>query len=359
MLKLNVMHTKTPNTHGTWNPCPTIKVNKSKEEFEDIYQILGPNEDGDEEDIIVDTNVTDIVNALADRHLSGEPSFMHTLNLDTMYAPEFFEYVNADNYQQPLQPLVPTLTMAYLCGQLRALYVKFEKIVEVDLPELNIDWSVKVNKSKEEFEDIYQIIGPNEDGDEEDIMVDTNVTDIANALADRHPSGEPSFMHILNFDTMYAPKFLDLAFYDLFGIVIGTTPPVVVDVSLIKRQYCWVIRKYNGSHTCTTTIIFQDHTKLDSETIAEAINSLVEADPSLKVKYHGWLSKKTIEKIFHGWKAYKAFPTWFEVIMAKELSAAVDPDKTQTASLFYRLDATQRTQNISMASSHSLDLNPH
>ncbi|RYQ84980.1 hypothetical protein Ahy_B10g104486 isoform B [Arachis hypogaea] len=56
------------------------------------------------------------------------------------------------------------------------------------------------------------------------------------------------------------------------------------EVSMISRKYCWVIRRYNGIHTCTRATISQDHSKLDSNTIAEAIKPLVEADSSLKVK---------------------------------------------------------------------------
>ncbi|RYR13980.1 hypothetical protein Ahy_B04g070687 isoform B [Arachis hypogaea] len=58
----------------------------------------------------------------------------------------------------------------------------------------------------------------------------------------------------------------------------------IKEVSMISRKYCWVIRRYNGSHTCTRATISQDHSKLDSITIAEVIKPLVEADPSLKVK---------------------------------------------------------------------------
>ncbi|RYQ89461.1 hypothetical protein Ahy_B09g096091 isoform B [Arachis hypogaea] len=56
------------------------------------------------------------------------------------------------------------------------------------------------------------------------------------------------------------------------------------EVSMISRKHCWVVRRYNGSHTCTRSTISQDHSKLDSNTITEAIKPLVEADPSLKVK---------------------------------------------------------------------------
>ncbi|XP_057720291.1 uncharacterized protein LOC130934771 [Arachis stenosperma] len=89
----------------------------------------------------------------------------------------------------------------------------------------------------------------------------------------------------------------------------------LIRVSLISRRYCWVIRRYNGSHTCTRATISQDHSKLDSITIAEAIKPLVEADPALKVKSvitevqskfnytvsyrKAWLAKqKAVEKIF-------------------------------------------------------------
>ncbi|RYQ99389.1 hypothetical protein Ahy_B07g087338 [Arachis hypogaea] len=180
-----------------------------------------------------------------------------------------------------------------------------KKLLKLINPELNIDWSGYNSKNEEEFEGNYQILGPNEDGDEEDIMVDTDVTDVANVLADRHPFEEPSFMHTLNLDAIHALEFLEYfnsreamivaikeyticrgVDYKAFesepttfyaNVQYGATCDWLIRVSLIKRQYCWVIRKYNGSHTCTNTTIFQDHVKLDSEMIAEAIKSLVEA----------------------------------------------------------------------------------
>ncbi|KAL4287254.1 hypothetical protein AHAS_Ahas19G0167800 [Arachis hypogaea] len=52
----------------------------------------------------------------------------------------------------------------------------------------------------------------------------------------------------------------------------------------IQNARCMVIWKYNGRHTCTMGTFSQDHSKLDSDTIAEVIRPLVETDPSLKVK---------------------------------------------------------------------------
>ncbi|XP_057744639.1 uncharacterized protein LOC130962441 [Arachis stenosperma] len=110
---------------------------------------------------------------------------------------------------------------------------------------------------------------------------------------------------------------------------------------MISRKYCWVIRRYNGSHTCTRATISQDHSKLDSLTIAEVIKPLVKADPSLKVKSviaevqskfnytvsyrKAWLAKqRAVEKIFGGWEAsFEALPIWFEAMCHKEPSAVV------------------------------------
>ncbi|XP_016207119.1 uncharacterized protein LOC107647563 [Arachis ipaensis] len=87
--------------------------------------------------------------------------------------------------------------------------------------------------------------------------------------------------------------------------------------------------------------ISQDHSKLDSITIAEAIKPLVEADSSLKVKSviaevqskfnytmsyrKAWLDKqRAVEKIFGGWEvSYEALPIWFEAMCHKEPSAVV------------------------------------
>ncbi|XP_015961392.1 uncharacterized protein LOC107485380 [Arachis duranensis] len=81
--------------------------------------------------------------------------------------------------------------------------------------------------------------------------------------------------------------------------------------------------------------ISQDHAKLDSDTIAEAMKSLVESDPSIKVKFiianvqarfhytisyrKAWLAKqKSIIKVFGGWEeSYQALLMWFSAIVQK------------------------------------------
>ncbi|RYR36467.1 hypothetical protein Ahy_A09g041432 [Arachis hypogaea] len=44
----------------------------------------------------------------------------------------------------------------------------------------------------------------------------------------------------------------------------------IIRASLIRKKGCWKIRRYNGRHTCTIGTISQDHSKLDSNTVAEA-----------------------------------------------------------------------------------------
>ncbi|XP_072082112.1 uncharacterized protein [Arachis hypogaea] len=58
----------------------------------------------------------------------------------------------------------------------------------------------------------------------------------------------------------------------------------LIRVSKMSRKFCWEIRRYNGSYTCTRTTISQEHSKLDSNIVAEAIKLLVEVDPSIRVK---------------------------------------------------------------------------
>ena len=58
----------------------------------------------------------------------------------------------------------------------------------------------------------------------------------------------------------------------------------LVRASFQKNKYCWEIRKYNSPHTCTRARISQDHTKLDSYTIAKCIKPTVESDSSFMIK---------------------------------------------------------------------------
>ncbi|XP_025616572.1 uncharacterized protein [Arachis hypogaea] len=81
--------------------------------------------------------------------------------------------------------------------------------------------------------------------------------------------------------------------------------------------------------------ISQDHAKLDSDTIADAIRPLVEADPSINVKSviaevqgrfnytvsyrKTWLAKqKAVAKIFGDWEvSYQTLPVWLKVMTVK------------------------------------------
>ncbi|XP_020987457.2 uncharacterized protein LOC107464543 [Arachis duranensis] len=81
--------------------------------------------------------------------------------------------------------------------------------------------------------------------------------------------------------------------------------------------------------------ISQDHAKLDSDTIADAIRPLVEADPTINVKSviaevqgrfnytvsyrKAWLAKqKAVTKIFGDWEvSYQTLPVWLKVMTVK------------------------------------------
>ncbi|XP_016195800.1 uncharacterized protein LOC107636839 [Arachis ipaensis] len=272
------------------------------------------------------------------------------------------------------------------CAQISfiELYIEFEQS-EADRNILREDYN---SDSEEEFKSNYEVVGPDGDEDQGDGSVAPNVTDVANALANEVPFEEPSFMRVLDLEAMHAPEFpeymsaevpfvadgefavgmefssreavikamkeytlrrsVDYRVYESESLTFyakctqyGSGCDCLIRVSMISRKYCWVIRRYNGSHTCTRATISQDHSKLDSNIIAEAIKPLVEAGPSLKVKSviaevqskfnytvsyrKAWLAKqKSVEKLFGGWEAsYEVLPIWFEAMCHKEPSAVV------------------------------------
>ncbi|XP_025692843.2 uncharacterized protein [Arachis hypogaea] len=215
-----------------------------------------------------------------------------------------------------------------------------------------------------------------------------DVADVANTLTNQQPFEEPTFMRSLDLEAMHAPEFPQYINAELpvitdgeftIGMEFSSREAVInamkdytirrgvdyrvhesepttfyakctqygagcdwlIRVSKMSRKYCWEVRRYNGSHTCTRATITQDHLKLDSNTIVKAIKALVEVDPSIKVKSmiaevqlkfnytisyrKTWLAKqKAVESIFRGWEvSYEALPIWFETMCHKEPSVVV------------------------------------
>ncbi|RYR08651.1 hypothetical protein Ahy_B05g076452 [Arachis hypogaea] len=192
------------------------------------------------------------------------------------------------------------------------LYIKFEQF-EADR---NIERKDYNSDSEEEFKSNYEVVGPDGDEDKVDGIIEANVTEVTNALADQYPFEEPSFMRALDLEAMHAPEFSE--YMNAVEILIMTDGEFAVEiefsfreavfmmmkdyticrgidyrvyelelltfyakctqydlgydwlirVSMIRRKYCWVIGRYNGSHTCTRATLSQDHAKLDLNTIA-------------------------------------------------------------------------------------------
>ncbi|RYR13976.1 hypothetical protein Ahy_B04g070687 isoform E [Arachis hypogaea] len=229
------------------------------------------------------------------------------------------------------------------------LYVEFEQS-EADRNIVREDYN---SDSEEEFESNYEFVGPDGDEDQGDGNTAPDVTEVANALANEVPFEEPSFMRVLDLEAMHAPEFPEYMTAEVpmvadgefvVGMEFSSREAVIKAIKdyTIRRSVDYrVIRRYNGSHTCTRATISQDHSKLDSITIAEVIKPLVEADPSLKVKSviaevqskfnytvsyrKAWLAKqRAVEKIFGGWEAsFEALPIWFQAMCHKEPSAVV------------------------------------
>ncbi|XP_016168816.1 uncharacterized protein LOC107611400 [Arachis ipaensis] len=249
------------------------------------------------------------------------------------------------------------------------LYVEFEQS-EADRNILREDYN---SDSEEEFESNYEFVTPDGDEDQGDGTMAPDVTEVANALANEVPchssqdrtdartvqvtgslvqplaeipiitDGEFSIGMEFSFKEAVIKAIKEYTIQRSVDYLVYESEPLtfyakctqygsgcdsLIKVSMIRRKYCWIIRRYNGSHTCTRATISQDHSKLDSIIIAEAIKPLVEADPSLKVKSviaevqskfnytvsyrKAWLAKqRAVEKIFGCWEAsFEALPIW-------------------------------------------------
>ncbi|XP_025670199.1 uncharacterized protein [Arachis hypogaea] len=238
------------------------------------------------------------------------------------------------------------------------LYVEFEQQSwlgavgeEVNVDELrDINWEEDNNDSEEEFEANYEVDDENDDGDLAGNPAVQNETDVIVKAMFAAKDGEfrvrmefGSRESVISTIKSYAiPRGVDYTVYEsepqTFYVKCkgyGAGCDWLIRASLIQKKACWEIRRYNGKHTCTMGTISQDHAKLDSNTIAEAIRPLVEADPSIKVKSiiaevqsrfnytviyrKAWLAKqKSVAKVFDDWKvSYQTLPVWFKAMTVK------------------------------------------
>nr|XP_025611844.1 uncharacterized protein LOC112705214 [Arachis hypogaea] len=237
------------------------------------------------------------------------------------------------------------------------LYVEFEQQSaldavgkEVNVNELgDIHWKEDNNNSKEEFEANYKVDDENDDGD---LAGNSKVQNEANAIVSQHLFGVLSFMRTLDLEAMHAPEFPKFANTGEGNVAVedgefsvrmefGSRESVIsaiksytisrgVDYTMYEAEPQTFYAKCKGVGT-----ISQDHAKLDSDTIADAIRPLVESDPSLKVKsviaevqfrfnytvsYRKALlaKQKAVAKVFGDWKvSYQTLPVWLKAMTVK------------------------------------------
>ncbi|RYR42904.1 hypothetical protein Ahy_A08g039336 [Arachis hypogaea] len=266
------------------------------------------------------------------------------------------------------------------------LYVEFETVVAEGIQnDLEVEddraavYEGMNSDSEEDFEATYEAGDEDEDGD---VGVETAADNVVVHPSISQPMNVPPFMRELDLDAMHAPEFPEYSNIGVadpedgefqIGVEYSSRKSVVAAIrsytiargvdydvyesepqtfyakckmygrgcdwliraSLIRKKGCWEIRRYNGRHTCTTGVISQDHSKLDSDTVAEAIRPLVETEPSIKVKTiiaevqsrfnytisyrKAWLAKqKSIAKVFGDWEeSYQALPWWLLVMVQK------------------------------------------
>ncbi|RYR36057.1 hypothetical protein Ahy_A10g051113 [Arachis hypogaea] len=205
------------------------------------------------------------------------------------------------------------------------LYVEFETVEAEGIQnELEVEddraavYEGMNSDSEEDFEATYEAGDEDEDGD---VGVEKAAHNVVVHPSISQPMNVPPFMRELDLDAMHAPEFLEYSNIGVpdpedgefrIGVEYSSRKSVVAAIrsytiargvdyevyesepqtfyakckmygrgcdwliraSLIRKKGCWEIRRYNGRHTCTTGVISQDHSKLDSDTVAEAIRPL-------------------------------------------------------------------------------------
>ncbi|RYR24804.1 hypothetical protein Ahy_B02g058351 [Arachis hypogaea] len=192
------------------------------------------------------------------------------------------------------------------------LYIEFEQS-EADL---NIELEDYNSDSDDEFESNYEVVDSGGDENQANSTMEVGAAEVANALINQHLFVEPTFICSLNLEAIHAPKFsqymnaVELPVVTDGEFIVGmefssrevmikamkdytirrsidywvyeSEPTTfyakctqygagcdwLIRVSKMCKKYCWEIRRYNGSHTCPRATISQDHSKLDSNTIA-------------------------------------------------------------------------------------------
>ncbi|RYR04501.1 hypothetical protein Ahy_B06g084249 [Arachis hypogaea] len=171
-----------------------------------------------------------------------------------------------------IQGMLSTYYQTRVQTSLIELYVEFEEIQDVDIREPNIDWMGYNTESDGEFEDNYEIVGPTENIEEDDISVEVDVGVVANALVDQHPSEEPSFMHTLNLGTMHAlefPEYINTVFAVVadgefvIGMKFNSKEGVIVAVKRYTIQRGVDYRAYESEPTTFFTKCVQYGTSCD------------------------------------------------------------------------------------------------
>ncbi|RYR75621.1 hypothetical protein Ahy_A01g000184 [Arachis hypogaea] len=230
----------------------------------------------------------------------------------------------------------------YIESRALELYIEFEQLKA----DQNIEREDYNSDSEEELERNYEVIGPDGNEDQGDDTMAPNATDVVNALANEHPFEEPSFMRVLDLEAMYAPEFLECMNAEIsivtdgefvVGMKFSFREAVImamkdytirrgVDYRMYESESLTFIAKctqYGSgcdglirvSMIIRKATISQDHSKLDSNIIAEVIKPRSSITPSA-IEKHDWLSKS--------WKAsYETLPIWFEDMCHKEPSAVV------------------------------------
>ena len=133
----------------------------------------------------------------------------------------------------------------------------------------------------------------------------------------------------------------------------------LIRVSYVDIDEAWIVKIYNGPHTCLGLDFSQDHPKLSSTMIAELIKETVREDVTMKVRViiatvqnhfgkvcsyrKAWMAKqKAVEMVYGSWiGSYAALPQWLRVM--HERGARIELQTIDSMDEYGAVRSTHRT----------------
>ncbi|KAF1895733.1 hypothetical protein Lal_00037849 [Lupinus albus] len=116
-----------------------------------------------------------------------------------------------------------------------------------------------------------------------------------------------------------------------------------IRASFNVKRGVWEIRKINGAHTCLSTVVSQNHTKLNSAFISNCIINLVSEDPGIPIKA---IVKEIVSRFGYTFGLQQTIPEDppnFDKLHKIDLRSKIECNWVEKHEFYFATDLMERT----------------